>query len=70
MNACDLSAAIMIYKTRNLVEFIYRKRKIYDMELFEIIVWLTIGFVPTLANMEIAWKVAKRRIIERAPMTN
>jgi hypothetical protein len=40
------------------------------MELFEIIGWLTIGFVPTLVSMEIAWKVAKRRIIERAPMTN
>jgi hypothetical protein len=40
------------------------------MELFEIIGWLTIGFIPTLTSMEIAWKVAKRRIIERAPMTN
>jgi len=40
------------------------------MELFEIIGWLTIGFVPTLVSMEIAWEVAKRKIIERAPMTN
>lgn len=70
MNACDLSAAIMIYKKRNLVEFIYRKWKIYGMELFEIIGWLTMGFIPTLTSMEIAWKVAKRRIIERVPMTN
>jgi hypothetical protein len=40
------------------------------MELFEIIGWLTIGFVPTLVSMEIAWKVAKRRIIELTPMAN
>lgn len=34
----------------------------YDMELFESIGWIVLGFVPTLAAMEAAWRVGKRRL--------
>ena len=29
--------------------------------MFESIVWLAIGFVPTYGAMELAWRIAKRR---------
>ena len=33
--------------------------------MFESIVWLAIGFVPTYGAMELAWRIAKRRIRDR-----
>jgi len=30
------------------------------MEMFESIGWILLGFVPTLAAMEAAWKIGKR----------
>lgn len=38
---------------------IYRQ---YCMEILESIGWIALGFVPTLAAMEAAWKVGKRRL--------
>jgi hypothetical protein len=32
--------------------------------LIENIMWLAIGFVPTYGAMELAWRIAKRRIRE------
>jgi hypothetical protein len=33
--------------------------------MFESIVWLAIGFVPTYGAMELAWRIAKRRIKDK-----
>ncbi len=33
--------------------------------MFESIVWLAIGFVPTYGAMELAWRIAKRRIRDK-----
>jgi hypothetical protein len=35
------------------------------MEIFELVGWVALGFVPTLVAMEAAWKIGKRRL---APM--
>jgi hypothetical protein len=35
------------------------------MEPFEMIAWIALGFVPTFAAMEAAWRIDKRRL---APM--
>jgi hypothetical protein len=32
------------------------------MEMIESIGWIVLGFAPTLAAMEIAWKVGRRRL--------
>lgn len=32
------------------------------METFESIVWILLGFAPTLAAMEAAWRIGKRRL--------
>jgi hypothetical protein len=32
------------------------------MEMFESIGWIVLGFVPTLAAMEAAWRIGKRRL--------
>jgi hypothetical protein len=31
------------------------------MDMFENILWLAIGFIPTYAAMELAWKVSVKR---------
>ncbi len=31
---------------------------------FDIFFWLTIGFLPTYGAMELAWRIAKRRMKE------
>lgn len=31
------------------------------MNTFESILWVTLGFVPTLVAMEVAWKLAKKK---------
>jgi hypothetical protein len=33
-----------------------------DNTIVESIVWLAIGFVPTYGAMELAWRIAKRRM--------
>ena len=33
-----------------------------DNTIIESIAWLVVGFVPTYGAMELAWRVAKRRI--------
>jgi hypothetical protein len=35
------------------------------LKMFENIVWLAIGFVPTYGAMELAWRIAKRRIRDK-----
>jgi hypothetical protein len=35
-----------------------------DNTIVESIVWLVIGFIPTYGAMELAWRVAKRRMKE------
>ncbi len=37
--------------------------------MFESIVWLAIGFVPTYGAMELAWRIAKRRIRDKVRRT-
>lgn len=32
------------------------------MEMIESIGWIVLGFAPTLAAMEVAWKVGRRRL--------
>jgi hypothetical protein len=32
------------------------------MEILESIGWITLGFAPTLAAMEAAWRIGKRRL--------
>jgi hypothetical protein len=32
------------------------------MEMLESIGWIVLGFVPTLAAMEAAWRIGKRRL--------
>lgn len=32
------------------------------MEIFESIGWIALGFVPTLAAMEAAWRIGKSRL--------
>lgn len=32
------------------------------MEMFESVAWIALGFVPTLAAMEAAWRVGKLRL--------
>ena len=32
------------------------------MEMLEAIGWIVLGFVPTLAAMEGAWRIGKRRL--------
>jgi hypothetical protein len=32
------------------------------MELLESIGWIVLGFAPTLAAMEVAWRIGKRRL--------
>ena len=33
------------------------------MEMIESIGWIVLGFAPTLAAMEVAWKVGRRRLV-------
>lgn len=33
------------------------------MEIFESVAWIALGFVPTLAAMEAAWRIGRRRLI-------
>jgi hypothetical protein len=35
------------------------------LTMFESIMWLAIGFVPTYGAMELAWRIAKRRIRDK-----
>ena len=37
--------------------------------MFESIMWLAIGFVPTYGAMELAWRIAKRRIRDKVGTT-
>jgi hypothetical protein len=32
------------------------------MEMFESVAWIVLGFAPTLAAMEAAWRIGKRRL--------
>ena len=32
------------------------------MEFIESIGWIVVGFVPTLAAMEVAWRIGRRRL--------
>jgi hypothetical protein len=32
------------------------------MEFIESVAWIALGFVPTLAAMEAAWRIGKRRL--------
>jgi hypothetical protein len=41
----------------------YRTCNICIMELIEGIVWVLSGFIPTLITMEVAWRLARRKII-------
>ena len=33
------------------------------IEIFESVAWIALGFVPTLAAMETAWRIGRRRLI-------
>lgn len=33
------------------------------MEMFESVAWIVLGFAPTLAAMETAWRIGKRRLV-------
>lgn len=32
------------------------------MEMIESIAWIALGFAPTLAAMEVAWRIGKKRL--------
>jgi hypothetical protein len=32
------------------------------MEIFEAIAWVALGFAPTMAAMEAAWKISRRKL--------
>ena len=32
------------------------------MEIFESIAWVALGFAPTLAAMEMAWRIGKHKL--------
>lgn len=34
------------------------------MEMMEAVLWIMTGFIPTLVSMELAWKLAKKRVRE------
>jgi hypothetical protein len=34
------------------------------MEMIEGVLWIMTGFIPTLVSMELAWKLAKKRVRE------
>ncbi|MFZ0511163.1 MAG: hypothetical protein WAM14_06120 [Candidatus Nitrosopolaris sp.] len=38
--------------------------------MIESIVWIMIGFIPTLTTMEIAWRIANRRVREEVAINN
>lgn len=38
--------------------------------LIENIMWLAIGFVPTYGAMELAWRIAKRRLKDKRRTTS
>jgi hypothetical protein len=33
------------------------------MDIFESIAWVALGFAPTLAAMEVAWRIGRRKLI-------
>ena len=37
--------------------------------MFESIMWLVIGFAPTYGAMELAWRIAKRRMKDKRRTT-
>jgi len=54
---------LVMIKLRIRAELIFtRPINILAMEMLEAIGWIVLGFVPTLAAMEAAWMIGKRRL--------